>query len=486
MKKGFRKIGAVLLTFAMVLAMNSTVFAANFTNGEVGGYTTADTQNLDDKTINIQKELTVFNPDEGTIYAPAITYTYAIAAATGSELVLITDATTDHASGVATSATALGGITTGVTMTGTSANTIAWTNADTVDADPAGEANIKNLAVDFTNVVFTAPGVYRYKITETASAYGTNGVTDGDISDVRYLDVYVMRSDTFDPTHDGTAGHEFVAGDWRVYGYVCISPESVASNAGGTTAVTPGTTKTNGFVAVIDPDGDPSTDDDLKADEYHTYNLTLGKTLIGDTTMNSHKFPFDVAWTNGTATGNFQFAVKTTGTVDITADTSTLKKVGGTNAVDAADKDGTPSIANGGTVKYIGIPTGTIATVTETNDVAGTTYATRVYAEEADSITPSTANQVAFTGGTAVIGADGSVANGLATTDYNKTAIYAQAAAPTADSNQCIQFTNTLSIISPTGFVVRFAPYMLVLLGGILLIAIGLVIYNKTNKKETA
>lgn len=476
MKKGFRKIGAVLLTFAMALAMNATVFAADFTNGEVGGYTAADTQNLNDKTINIQKELTVFNPDEDTIYAPAITYTYAIAAASGSELVLITDDTSDHASGLATSATALGGITTGVTMTGTSANTIAWTNADTVDADPAGEPNIQNLVVDFTNVVFTAPGVYRYKITETASAYDTNGVTDGDISNVRYLDVYVMRSATFDPTHDGSVGNEFVAGDWRIYGYVCISPESVANDEGGVTAVTPSTTKTNGFV----------NDGTNKADEYHTYNLTIGKTLVGDTTMNSHKFPFDITWTNATATGTFQYAVETSGTVDITADNSTPKKVGGADAVNTADKDGTPSIANGGTVKYIGIPTGTIATVTETNDVAGTTYATRVYAEEADSITPSTANQVAFTGGTAARGADGSVANGLATTDYNETAIYAQAAAPTADSNQCIQFTNTLSIISPTGFVVRFAPYMLVLLGGILLITIGLVIYNKTNKKETA
>ncbi len=439
MKRGLKKFGAFLLAAVMTLAMNSTVLAATFTNGEVGGYTAADTQNLDDKEISIQKELTVFNPDEDTIYAPAITYTYAIAAASGSELVLITDDTTDHASGVATSATALGGITTGVTMTGTSANTIAWTNADTVDADPAGEANIKNLVVNFDNVLFTAPGVYRYKITETADAYTTNGVTDGDISNVRYLDVYVMRSDTYT---DGST-----AAQWRVYGYVCISPESVTSDAGGTTAVTPSTTKTNGFV----------NDGTNKADEYHTYNLTLGKTLIGDTTMNSHKFPFDVAWTNGTATGNFQFAVKTTGTVDITADTSALKKVGGANAVDAADKDGTPSIANGGTVKYIGIPAGTISTVTETNDVSGTTYATRVYAEEADSITPSTTNQVAFTGGTAARGTDGSVANGLATTDYNETAIYAQAAAPTADTNQCIQFTNTLSIISPTGFVVRFA-----------------------------
>lgn len=480
MKRGFKKFGAFLLTAVMALAMNSTVFAADFTDGEVGGYTAPDTQNLDEKTINIQKELKVFNPDETTIYAPAISYQYAIAAATGSELVLVTDADTDHASQLPTSATAKGGITANLStkVNGTATDTIAWTNAETVTAAADGAINIKNLTVDFENVVFTAPGVYRYKITETANAYTTNGVIDGDITNVRYLDVYVMRSANFDVTHDGTAGHEFVADDWRIYGYVCISPESVTNNAGGTTAVTPSTVKTNGFVSVDDPDNDPTTDDDVTADEYHTYNLTIGKTLTGDATMSSHKFPFDVAWTDGGATGSFQFGViASANNTAVTADNSQLKKVGGADAVTTLNKDGTPSIANGGTIKYVGIPQAATATITETNDVAGTTYTTTatetIGAGSAAAVVFDTSSQAALSGD-----------KKTATVDANGTAVYVEASPATADSNYAVQFTNALAIISPTGFIVRFAPYMLVLMGGIFLIVLGVVLYKRTNREE--
>ena len=458
----------------MVMAMYVTAFAddpATLTDGEVGGYTTADTQNLDNKSINLKKEITVYNPDETLIYGPAITYTYAIAAASGSELVNITDATTDHTSGLATTTQALGGVTTGVTMTGTAANTIAWTNADILDASSTGTANYKNLTIDFSTVVFTQPGVYRYKITETASAYTTSGVTDGSINAVRYLDVYVMRSSAFDATHDGTSGHEFVAGDWKIYGYVCIAEESVATNAGGTTAVTTSTTKTNGFVDT-NSEANVST-----ADEYRTYNLTIGKTLTGDATMNGHKFPFDATWTAGNATGTFQFIVEETGTASATkvaqgATTTvngntvaadTLYKVGGADVVGTVNKDGTPLIANDGTIKYIGIPNGTKVTVTEKNDVVGTTYTTTA----TEAIGSGTAADVAFDStSTAALSTDSKTA----TTDQNDTAVYAEASAPTNDSNVAIQFTNKLAIISPTGYVVRFAPYALMLGAGIVLL----------------
>lgn len=480
--KNIKRISALVLALIMVLALTATALAdaALLTNGEVGGYTQPDTQNLDNKMINIKKEIKAFNPDESLIYGPAITYTYAITAASGSELVTITDDTDDHKSGLATTVTAItpnGNTSAYPTMTGTSADTIAWTNEDILDASPAGTANYKNLTVDFSNVVFTAPGVYRYKITETANAYVTSGVTDGGITATRYLDVYVMRSDNFDASHDGTEGHLFVAGDWRIYGYVCISPESVASNAGGTTNVTTATKKTNGFVSVPDPDGDPSTDDGVTGDEYHTYNLTVGKKLMNDTTMNGHKFPFDVAWTAGAATGTFQFAVETTGNAQVTStneastakslsgvDASALKKVGSADVVGTADKDGTPSIANDGTVKYIGIPTGTKATVTETNDVVGTTYATTA----TETIGTGSATEVVWTGGTSAKSTD----NKTATMDHSDTTIYAQTFAPAADSNVAIQVTNTLSIISPTGVAFRVAPYVLMLCAGIALVLI--------------
>ena len=476
----------------MVLAVSATAFATttpavlggegtNAEEGVAGKWTTPDTAIQQTKQINIQKEITAFNPDESLIYGPAITYTYAIAAASGAELVTITDETGDHASGLATTTTALPGVTTGVTMTGTAENTIEWTNADILDASSAGTANIKNLTIDFSNVVFSKPGVYRYKITETHNAYVTSGVTDGGISNVRYLDVYVKRSDTFDSTHDGTEEHPYVSSDWTIYGYVCISPESVNSAAGGTTAVTPDSKKTNGFVADPDPDGNPDTDDKLTADEYHTYNLTVGKTLTGDDTMKSHQFPFDVAWVgNAAANGNFQFAVETTGSATVNSvsetsgkksvggtEASALKKVGGADPVATADKDGGPTIADGATVKYIGIPAVAYATVTETNDVAGTTYSTTAK----ETVGTGTATDVEFTAAsTAVLSTD----NKTATTDETDTAVYGQNSSPTSDSNYAVQFTNALAIISPTGVILRIAPYALILAAGIALLLISL------------
>lgn len=481
MKRGFKKFGAFLLTAVMALAMNSTVFAAatlpgTEEDGVAGTWTTADTPITQDKAINIKKEIKVFNPDEALIFGPAITYTYAIAAASGTELVTVTDETDDHASGLATTVTANAGVTSGVTMTGTSANTIAWTNADVLDASAAGTSNYKNLTIDFSNVVFSAPGVYRYKITEdSVTSYVTSGVTDGTCSATRYLDVYVKRSNTYT---DG-----LTAAQWDIYGYVCLADTL------GTTNVTPSINKTNGFVTALNPDGDTSTDDDQLADEYHTYNLTVGKTLLNDSTMENHKFPFDVVWTNGGATGTFQFAVEdsntnvtkvadtATTTVNGTAITTPLNKVGGADAVTTADKDGVLSLAHTDTVKYIGIPQAAYATVTEKNDVAGTTYSTTAK----ETIGTGTATDVVFNATTtAALDTD----KKIATMDPNDTAVYAEAATVTADSNYAVQFTNTLAIISPTGFVVRFAPYALVLMGGIFLIVLGVVLYKRTNREE--
>lgn len=494
--KNIKKISALVLALVMVLALTATALAdVALDNGEVGGFTAPDVQNVDDKVINLKKEITVYNPDEAFVYGPAITYSYKIETTSGSELVTITDATSDHASGLATTTTVLPGI----IWTDSSANngvvigndtqyaepggqksatgTVSWTNGDILDASPAGYANYKPLAVDFSKVIFTQPGVYRYKITETVASYITSGVTDGSISNIRYLDVYVMRSDSYT---DGTT-----AAQWKIYGYVCVNSETA------TTAITPdsavNTVKTNGFVDT-NPAENTST-----ADEYHTYNLTVGKTLVNDTTMNSHKFPFDVTWAPGAATGTFQFIVETTGTASVTntavtaiadrtsimgTDVGAHSKVGGADAVATADKDGAPEIANGGTVKYIGIPAAAYAAVTETNDVVGTVYATRVTENEYTTSIPAANEQTPVKFSDASTAVLETTNYQIATMDPSDTAVRNQGAdpatrdlgaAPTIDKNVNIQFTNTLSIISPTGVAFRVAPYVLILCGGMFL-----------------
>ena len=468
-----KKIISLLLTLVM-LAVCAAAFAdTGLTDGVAGAFTQEDTPNVDDKKVLIQKEITVYNPDETYVYGPAITYTYSIAAASGTELVSITDSAAKHNSGLASNSTAIGGITTGLPTT----ETITWTNADILEASANGTANIKNLTIDFSDVVFTIPGVYRYKISESAATYVTSGVTEGSgqVHDL-YLDVYVMRSEAYGKDADGAASDVNRAGWWRIYGYVCISS--------GTTDITPDTTgKISGFV---DTDSAAGTS---TADEYRTYNLTVKKVLTGDTAMNGNKFPFDVTWTNDTVSGSFQFMVEASDadvtktaqaaatTVNGTAITAnTLYKVGGADAVGTDGKDGTPGIANGGSVKYIGIPNGTKAAVKETNNVTGTTYTTTAK----EKIGSGAAVQVEFTVGTSVKSTDGKTA----TMAPNANAVYAQSAAPAVGNNVEIEFTNVLAMISPTGYIARFGPYILMLIGGIALLVVAMKHKKHSDEEE--
>ena len=474
--KNIKRISALVLALIMVLSLTATAFATEDLTGGVNGATefTQDTPTAQDKAVNIQKELTVFNPDEVFVYGPAFTYTYTVTPGDANKD--ITDAASQHASGLSTSTKTIAGVTTGVTVNsgtaGTAANasgTLAWTNADILDAAAGGEKNYKNIVIDFTNVVFSQPGVYRYVITETpaagAAGYAAAGITETDGSRVRYLDVYVMRSSTY-----ATGGQGALASDWMIYGYVCSYNNAAAITADNATTVP---VKTTGFVAGT-TDGSTA----ITADQYHTYNLTVGKTLVGDATMNSHKFPFDATWANpsGSASGTFQYIVETTGTAQVTkadiAATTSINgtsiaahmTVGGASAVSTVDKDGTPSIASGATVKYIGIPQAAYATVTETNDVTGTTYTTTA----TETIGSGSATDVVFANtSTAALSSDSK----KATTDQGDTAVYAQGT-PTADSNYAVQFTNTLAIISPTGVAFRVAPYVLMLFAGMALVLI--------------
>ena len=466
----------------------------NAEKGVAGTWTKKDTPIVQNqKSIILKKEITVYNPNESLIYGPEIKYTYTIAPAPDSDLKKVTDAETDHVSGLATTVTTLGAsaITSGTpTVTGqdndgTTTNQIRWLNTDILDASATGTPNYKNLTIDFSNVVFSQPGVYRYKITESVDAYTTSGVTAGNIAHTRYLDVYVMRSSSYSEATKNTSAA------WSIYGFVCIGSDNLAD-------LTPNSeVKTIGFV-----DGDTPESETSKADEYHTYNLTVGKTLIGDNTMSTHQFPFDVAFSNGTdgtATETFRFAVKTNGNASITqnlnknaAGTSvnnttvaaeSLNYTTGSDVVTTEHKDGDPTIAHNATVTYIGIPNTITATVTETNDVTGTTYTTRVYANTWTTSYTAPTTQVGFTGGNSAKGDENSITNALATTDWNDTAVYAQTAAPTIDTNQAILFTNTLAIISPTGYVSRVAPYALMLAAGAILLVLG---FKRRTKKEEA
>ena len=406
--KNLKKLGALLLALVLVLSLGATAFAASDLVGDgVDGNKTATSSST---TVTLYKELTVYNPTATTINAPSISYAYAIEGADGGST--ITD--TDGISAV----TYPGSDATG-TLTITA--TVTWAPTETVTAAAGGAKNTKPIVVDFTGVTFPRAGVYRYKITETIADadYTAAGVVDGSISNVRWLDVYVKDTNI-------------------IYGYVLM--DAANDTVDSTTA------KTEGFVASGVTGGDT-------ADQYHTFNLTIKKSVVDDEYIKSsgHKFPFTVTFTNATVMGDVKPIVSTSGTATLTqADAAPIASFAAT----------APTIADSGSVTYTGIPMGTAVSIVEENNVAGTTYA--VTSSGADS-NITTAELVA---------------SGNSTT--GTISITAQMAG--SEANKTVTVTNTLALISPTGVVLRVAPYILMLAAGIVLLALS----RKRRSREEA
>lgn len=406
-----KKLGTLVIAIIMTMTVGLAFATSPDMDGEAGRIgefdstaTPAESPTLVGDSVIIYKELTAFNPSASKINAPTISYAYSIA--TGSKDKKITDA-----AGVEVLTYA------GVGQP-TITSTVAWSPADELDASAGGTVNRKPITIDFTGITFPRAGVYRYEITETITdaAYTAAGVVNGGISNKRYLDVYVK--------------------DDGIYGYVLMD----ADNDG----VTDNTAKTEGFVAT----------DSQTADQYHTFNLTISKTVANDAYIqtNGHQFPFTVTFTNATVTGAVKPIITTTAPATLAqADAAAIASFAATN----------PKIGHNGSVVYTGIPMGTSVTIVEQNDVAGTTYAVTT------------------------TGADTNIETAEAVTSGNSTtgtiAVNAQTAGSEADKTVAV--TNDMKIISPTGVVLRVAPYILMLAAGIALLVIGL---KRRSSKEEA
>lgn len=442
-----KKLVALILAVVMVMAMGSVAFAAdaNMTgeNGVIGEFDPADNPTVQADTLTIYKEITAYNPESVPVNAPTITYTYTIEAATVTSGTTITDYGSRHTDGIETTVAVKAGV---GTPTITNISLVPGTN--TLNASQNGTANRFPITVDFTSVDWatagTGAGVYRYVINETTVSATKNaaGIAEGTTPKQLFLDVYVN-------------------GSGYVYGYVLFTNNSTIDGKTSEAAAATAAGKVEGFVD--DPADTVYTDTNVStADKYYTFNLDLTKVVVNDAYASStyHQFPFHVTLDNSTVTA----AVLPIMTVGSNATQPALSPAAiGTGSFAT---EWTPTIAGGATIKYVGIPCGTTITIYETNDVTGVTYKSVSTNADVDAVEKSI--DAGVDSNTATINCN---AIALQAATENHTSPATPAANPAA--NKAVTFTNTLLQISPTGVVLRVAPYVLILAAGITLLLIS-------------
>lgn len=181
MKKNLiRKIAVSVTALTVAAAMNATAFAAELTSGVAV---------TSDQSVNISKVLTVINPDLASVDGPGMSYSYEISSVTPSNDnggTSVTDANNN-------TGTVHAGPAGGVSL---ETNSVSFPAGTQVNASDSGTANKKYFTAVSDLSKFTAPGIYRYRITETPDPADitSTGVTDTGDRD-RYLDIYIVNGD---------------------------------------------------------------------------------------------------------------------------------------------------------------------------------------------------------------------------------------------------------------------------------------------------
>lgn len=448
MKSTFKKIGALLLVVVMLLALNVTAFAAGddgrtvvtgSTTGAANTYTGANSTNAtsvaNGTTIPLTKSIVFVNANGSAVYEPNITYTYTVTPEA------VTESTYTVNDGTNTGYVHPGenGGVTGVSIQfGTNIGG-ADTTAVTTSATGIEVERTANLTVDMTK--FTKPGIYRYKIVESSSpaAVTDAGLTarTSDYNTDRYLDVYIHYvDDDSNPTTPEVL---------KMYGAVIF--KSTASTAGQDN-ITTSTTKTTGYEPSA-TSGDPK--DDATVDRYTTYDFTVKKTVSGSMADKTHNFPFYVNISNTITSAKYTY-FDDPGTGSGAAETIVAAAITkGSNS-----SSSTLKLKDGEYVKFVGVPSNQATELAVVVEEFNDTY---------DSYTPS----VSATSGTITLTST-SAATGNAMAASTGSDTTSSFTVKTNDvANQVITINNNLTEISPTGVVLRVAPYALMLGAGIVL-----------------
>lgn len=428
MRNSFRKFSAIAAGLALSLTLTAPAFAA--TIGADG------TVNTNEKSLSINKAVIVANDETTTasglaVAYPSMTFSYTVSPVHGGAKVTQKDANGN----VIATATVKDGVNGGVTLDNDGKINIE-SGVVTLNANGVEAVNGKlALTIDPDKFAATGAGIYRYKIEDTTNvaALNANGVTRGAGMDKEYfLDVYLTN------TNDGGL---------EPGGYVLLDDDDPD-------VVTGDTSKQGGIDdGPVDPvpedptPNDPRDDYKLSADAtnalldsndyYETFNATLTKSVTGTMGDKTHEFPFTVELTNNGLSYK-----------------ATKNGVALSDSLSAVTSFDT-KLANDGVLKIWGLSPLAKVNFTEKNDTIST-YKTSV----ADASTTLLKDEVE-------VAANGKIAAYSATQNIVE---YKDDDRSVKKDAATITFTNKLDQISPTGVVLRFAPYVAMLAASMILL----------------
>lgn len=479
--KHLRKLSVLFIALVMIFTMGMSVFAATDTNlkedkSHKDNSTISKSGVLEDgkdaeapdagkygvyqgvgNTVTLYKDIVIFNTrsDNTVVYLPNIKYEYAVSAVTPAENKYITDeyglkgAINEGVAGAAPS--------------GKASVEYKNTAATGIKANGEGDAIVKvttnkngvaargSFDLTFDPSKFTKPGVYRYKVTETvASGFSrdTAGVTNDTYNDYRYLDVYVQNKS---------------GGGYEIYGYVLFEATDKDTEFDAKDATLDA--KTNGFVSdKYDSLSDSYSKTEKGVDIYETSNVKISKAITGAMADKNNKFPFKATVKNTTITKDPIISYQV---------------VGDNGSLDTTAAANPTATMTGGTAEF-GSATATVANGMELNDgdyvfiygVPGKNAATNVVAEEYNNT--AEVYKVSAKYGTTDLDITASTTGTVA--DMNAKATAKNTAAQDLDidaAEDVLAVTNNLAAISPTNVVMRFAPYLFILGGAIMLLVVS-------------
>ena len=373
-----RKIAVIAASLMLTLSMSAVAFA----NQEAPTTTNANPAN--GSSIVIEKDLKVVNPTLSSVDGPGASFAYAVAPvapAVGNGGTTITDSE-GHVG------TVHQGPADGVTITN---GTIAYPVGTAVEASSAGADNKKTITATADVTKFSAPGIYRYEVTETATL-GDCEVTNT-ANQKRYIDVYVTNG----------------ANDLQVAGMVMHD---------GTTA-----------------SGAPAQKKTFDDARFETVNITLKKTVSGNMADKRNQFPFTATTSDH---GRYHYSKK----AEAPSAAADNPKAEGTESTTLADTE----------MYYIsGLSKAAAVAYEETNNTQD------VYQTSITGGTPSEASAVAAEAKKAMDATD-------------------------VDNAAAVVFNNDLQEVSPTGVIMRFGPYI----GMVLAALVFALIFRRTRQSNNA